>query len=876
MKRILATAKFIDVPAQIADDFLVLTPNSAAAARLGVSHRSLRSVADKILNRAGIGIATTLAAHRALRLAVAAVIPDRDPADEAARFKRIVATVLRDGHRLETLRTSGLERAHQLADIVARYCDDLSAQGLVPADAALWKARELIRDRSKIFVYGYFRARDHDIRFIDSLAGDGSVYILPSGPESIFASANRSLEWLLANGWEESVVDFVSSSASTLAERFAAGNSEPSATEANGRAFAYADLDAEVRAVLSNAKQMIVEGTRPQKIAVVCRKASDYEESVRTVAKEYGLRVSSRSKKSLAETKVGNYAALILEAVESDLEFTITARLLNHPYGPQLSEESWTAARRWRARGIAGWKAAGVDLEDLGADEDRTLNDWIRWLLNMIPLSTVRERSALSAAELLAYETFREALDELKRSDDGSQIDHSTFAAALRELLETFNTIGDPASGGIGFHQPHTIIGGEFDHVFVVGMAEGMLPATTNEDTVVDFHEQRQLEKCGIKFDPPIEFPRWEALSFYYILLAARQGVTFSYPRVVGIDEKIASPFFERLGIEPVAGFRNAISSPQEELKFFLRQEHETDDRVLQAARRQFATERRRESSEAYDDYDGVIGIPIHPETRVWSASQFTKIGQCPFQWFAQKALGLSATQEGESDLKPTVTGSLYHKTLQIAVEKAKREPDFRAAVIRELEPAFLLAEADEEIRVTGLPNWQHRRGEHLAILKKAVESPEFIGDGYVVNATERPVEANWRGFRVRGKIDRVDETPEGRLTVLDYKTGTYVGKVKDENGELKIDIQLPIYSEILDSLYPDRVDSGRYFSLRQTKTIKQTAADLEDFSARVKKILEDGDFAVDPDVNKKSCNYCDYDAVCRQGQRNVRKQKSK
>jgi len=129
VKRILATAKFIDVPAQIADDFLVLTPNSAAAARLGVSHRSLRSVADKILNRAGIGIATTLAAHRALRLAVAAVIPDRDPADEAARFKRIVATVLRDGHRLETLRTSGLERAHQLADIVARYCDDLSAQG---------------------------------------------------------------------------------------------------------------------------------------------------------------------------------------------------------------------------------------------------------------------------------------------------------------------------------------------------------------------------------------------------------------------------------------------------------------------------------------------------------------------------------------------------------------------------------------------------------------------------------------------------------------------------------------------------------------------------------------------------------------------------
>jgi len=192
MKRILATTRFIDVPSEIPEDFLVLTPNRAAASRLRVPHRSLRSLAVEILNREGIGVATPLRSLHVLRSVVGELIPDRDAAAEAARVRRILATVLRDGIDITAMTRSGIPSVATLAAVAKAYCDRLWNDRLVDAESVLWKAAGFIRERKKLLVYGYFRAREHDIRFIDTIAGDGSVYVVPSGNDSIFSSANRS------------------------------------------------------------------------------------------------------------------------------------------------------------------------------------------------------------------------------------------------------------------------------------------------------------------------------------------------------------------------------------------------------------------------------------------------------------------------------------------------------------------------------------------------------------------------------------------------------------------------------------------------------------------------------------------------------------
>ena len=86
MKRILATSKFIDLPVDLTDDILVLTPNTSAAARLNVPHRSLRSVAEAILNRENIGIATPLRSLHALK-AVAGELVRLNGSDGRSNFR---------------------------------------------------------------------------------------------------------------------------------------------------------------------------------------------------------------------------------------------------------------------------------------------------------------------------------------------------------------------------------------------------------------------------------------------------------------------------------------------------------------------------------------------------------------------------------------------------------------------------------------------------------------------------------------------------------------------------------------------------------------------------------------------------------------------
>lgn len=873
MKRILATAKFIDVPASISEDSLVITPNAAAAAKLRVPHCSLTKAAQEILNREHIGIASPLRSLYVLRSITAQIFPDRDPAAEASRIRPILATVLRDNLDIEAMRASGSVNAKHLADVAESYRSELWKAGLIDPDSVLWTAGGLIQDRRKMLVYGYFRARGSDIRFINKLAGDESIFVVPSATGSIFASTDHSIDWLIGQGWSRT--DPASSpnhKGEKIAAQFAA-DPEGSRDESICEAFAHSNIDSEVRAALAAAKELIVGGSTPGDIALVCRKAADYERTVKAVAREYGISVTIQSKAPLADTKLGSCVSLVLEAATENFSFAPTARVLRHPYGMHPDDESWNIVRRQRPDNWDEWTSAGIDLMPFAAGTDKTYGGWISWLLNLVPLTLIRERSSENAAELVAFESFREALDEFAALDSGQPVSLAEFSVALQEVLAIFTTPTAPGRGGIAFHQPNTIIGGEFDHVFILGLAEGMLPAITNEDAVIDFHEQRELEKKGVMFDRPAEFPRWEALSFYYVLLTGKKSVVLSYPKAIEVEVQLPSPFFERIGVRPVHSSRLSAASPREELKIFLRRDDAPDNEVFKTVKHRLTVEQRRESSLPYDEFDGVTGIAILPESRIWSASQLTKLGQCPFKWFAEKVLRLAVVDEADTDLRSSVMGRLYHKTLQLAVDRALGSNDFRSAVLLELEAAFRQAESDEEIAVSELPNWKHRRSEHLAALKKAVETPDFIGEGSRVVATEKEFEANWNGFGIRGRIDRVDETNEGRFIAIDYKTGTYVGRVKGATGELETDIQLPIYSRLgLESLYPGSVADGHYFSLKQTKILKQKPADLESFGESIRQVLEAGAFAVDPDGSRKSCKYCEYDPVCRQGQRNKRK----
>src|SRR5690606_32742164 len=98
--------------------------------------------------------------------------------------------------------------------------------------------------------------------------------------------------------------------------------------------------------------------------------------------------------------------------------------------------------------------------------------------------------------------------------------------------------------------------------------------------------------------------------------------------------------------------------------------------------------------------------------------------------------------------------------------------------------------------------NWELHRGQHLSTLRRVVRSDSFLPDGAEVLHSERRfgvydgTPARWRGFEVTGRIDRIDRR-SGRLVLVDYKTSSSAPLgAKNDVGDAKIDLQLPIYLE--------------------------------------------------------------------------------
>lgn len=868
---------------------LVLTPHRAAAEHLGEPHVSLRSVAERILRRENIGVASHLTALHALKAAIKRTAPKLDPAAEAERLSQILRTVLRIGIDLSSLRQHGSPRARFLADVAEIYVDSLAKIGLIDREAVLWRASQLELERERLFVYGYFRARKEEILFIDRFAADESVFFLPCHENSIFEVNRTWAHTLTGLGWTIDPANDLTtndiSPGTAMASRFINVGLDKDSLQDRGNAgtaIAYPSIEAEVRGTIARAKHLVIEGVRPEKIAIVCRTVQPYASLIASVSREYGLPVEMKHMIPVGQTPVGEFVKLLLgsigpeaeskgdETVDRPLDFEATARMLLHPLGPGITDDKWPDARRSHPSSIDDWQKLGTDLAILQVPERQSFKEWAGWLSSVFTNFRVREKAGSGAAELTALNRLIEAIDEQTGRQAARILSFESFAAEIFDILSMVSTPFGTSRGGVVLHQPNTVIGGKFDHIFVLGMAEGMLPAKVTENPIIDFHERKRLSGFGIEFEDAAEVPRWESLSFYFVLLAGAKSLIFSYPRYVDGDPRLPNSYFEKLGLSPEEAAEEFVSSREELRRVYLAGARSPiTDEVLERAKFQFAVERRRESSEPFDEFDGVVGKALDPSRRTWSVSQLTKIGQCPFKWFSEKVLGLGPPEEADLELPPATKGTLYHKTLEIAVQNAIAADDLRAAVLANLDAAFAEAEASDGLLVASVANWELQRSEHLELLRKAVRSSSFIAEGARVLAVEQEFNTVWMDLPIRGRIDRIDDGPEGLMTI-DYKTGSYTGKVKDDAGRLKIDLQIAVYSQAaLPYLYPGKkVGTGKYLRLAKRKAEAGKDVPLDRVVASVKETMLSGRFTVEPDVDGEACKYCSFDPVCRQGPR--------
>lgn len=134
-----------------------------------------------------------------------------------------------------------------------------------------------------------------------------------------------------------------------------------------------------------------------------------------------------------------------------------------------------------------------------------------------------------------------------------------------------------------------------------------------------------------------------------------------------------------------------------------------------------------------------------------------------PYAFYARRILGLSALEPVDADAGPAWRGTAVHGILQDWVDAGARDPGDLEARARAL---FDRPQVHPLLRAL----WQPRLLE--AVRWIAAEVMADRAKGRTIIGAEMEGEAMIAGVRLRGTADRIDRLADGRLGIIDYKTG--------------------------------------------------------------------------------------------------------
>ena len=852
-------------------EFQVITPTKAIASYFEIPHYSLECLIQNIVRRRGIGIASALLSRRLLQNAVREVIETQDLEGTATAFLATVKDLLRSGVDLTRLQQDPNHRIGQLGKLAAAYQNQLRQINRIDAAELYWQGALEIADQKAYVFYGYFAPGKDELAAINAIAGNNSILVLP--PEEMYPQNQQAVQWLQSQGWKLSVGKSEPAGINyQLQECFKQRSSLPEAVYLN----VFPSLEKEVRGVLTQVKALQTEGVAATDIVLVTREEQLYGEAIIDIAWEYNLPVQVGYEISLEQTRIGAWLKLLLEVIGNNFPFEATAKLLSHPLAKYMSAETWSAARQTHPQGLVAWQKLGVDLSLLNFKGSYTREVWLDRLGDLLSTWDVLEKAKSWAREVAAYYRLQEGLRELSQPA-AQKLSKTAFIHEISEILSLLTVPAQPGIGGVELHCPTSLLGTNYPYVFILGCAEGILPAAIANDGILDFYDRKQLTKQGLRLKTAVELAQLEMFNFYCLLDVPTHSITFSYPELIDRNRAIASSYLTRLGLKPTPIDNLPVASLEQARQLYLRQPNLLPSNSLSLMGQithAWQVETNRESAVAPDHYDGIIGISIDPQSKIFSASQLTQLGQCPFKWFSARLLKLKELMEAQLNLSAAIRGNLYHRTLELSLADIKTAGDLSKFNQQQLAQAF--TQAEQELKLNELPGWSSQRQEHLDLLRLNLTTVEFLPGDRKVVATETKFKMQWYDLPLRGQVDRIDRTPVG-LSVIDYKTsGVIPAGVKDASAKANLDIQLAVYQDAIAKKYPDEaIDTAAYYSLTKQKIISRPQPDPQElaaFARQVKSHLEQGHFPVAPDIDRKACRYCDYDLVCRKGDRLSRK----
>jgi ATP-dependent helicase/nuclease subunit B len=513
------------------------------------------------------------------------------------------------------------------------------------------------------------------------------------------------------------------------------------------------------------------------------------------------------------------YAALVEDLVGDD---------------PRLRSSSSTAGAEVRA-GVVGqaWAVSDTALRDIAAL--RAFKDVLRGL--------VLAESFLGAPQPLPYRQFYQELR--------SAVQGATYYLPAPE----------PVDAAIPVLSVLDARGLSFRTVALIGLAEGDFPRPEREELLLRESHRRALRQAGLKALAP-RLRGDEVTFFYQAITRAREKLFISRPYLAEDGEAWeASPYWQevrRLVEAPVEHVRpedhlplSQVASAGELAQALARRDLATfeasDDfgaadvqRVLHSA----AVLRARLADKVEGSFEGDLGrLSRQLSTRygpgqVWSSSRLEAYGLCPFHFWLGQDLALELRQPPEEGFDVFILGTMHHEILEELYRQAGDEtnPDH---VLELLHPIArqIFDKAPQAYGFRPTPLWAIQQRELERILAQTVSALAEATAGNVPLAQEqafgmrgRPplvLRGNGDELRVRGFIDRVDRDSDGRLCIIDYKSGATPIQGRDLAEGRRLQIALYALAA-RDALGLGEVGDAFYWHIGSAKASQLKLADFE------------------------------------------------
>jgi len=395
-----------------------------------------------------------------------------------------------------------------------------------------------------------------------------------------------------------------------------------------------------------------------------------------------------------------------------------------------------------------------------------------------------------------------------------------------------------------------------FRAVAVLGLAEGVFPAVLREDLLLRDADRLALQEDG-DWSLGLAVESAEAEFFYETVTRPRERLLLTRPRLseTGVSWQ-ASPFWEEVrrlvAVEPQRLTSESVPAPAEvaswaelmeslasfstctALREWVRETKPQQEAAAEAAAAVFDLRARSDPESPFDGCLHALAADFQQQfapSFLWSASRLESYRTCPFFFFVSKVLGLEPRQEPTEGLDARQLGNIYHHIFESVYQHPRvTDPADVGQLLDALSlvagPILDRAPRQEGFRETAW--WQQTREEIVDDVRRSLEALAAGQGEFVPYRHEAPfglagypplvVGGEGGGFRLRGWIDRVDRTPDGRVRVIDYKTAGPHAFTRQAIAQGK-KLQLPLYAlAARDALQLGQPVDGFYWHVRHAE----------------------------------------------------------